>query len=229
MTTMIIARHGNNFDAGETAVRIGIQTNIGLSASGKQQAKNIGDYLKLHKITLSAVFCSELIRTKETANIALQTAGINLSPIPRAIFNEIDYGPDEGKTYDQIIERIGAKSLEDWETFAVVPDGWVANVDKIIDNWKAFADEMIKTYPNQTILVITSNGVARFVPYLTEDFFHFSQTHKIKLATGALGSLTYNGSIWQVDYWNEVPNKQESNFSNDDPVEYGSDDSANID
>jgi len=49
MTIMLIARHGNNFDPGQTAVRVGIRTNLPLSASGRQQAINLGNYLKRYK------------------------------------------------------------------------------------------------------------------------------------------------------------------------------------
>ncbi len=67
MTTILIARHGNNFEPGETAVRIGRRTDLALSSSGKQQAKYIGAYLKQFKIFPAAVFTSQLKRTQETA------------------------------------------------------------------------------------------------------------------------------------------------------------------
>lgn len=206
MTVMLIARHGNNFDPGETAVRIGIRTDLPLSASGRQQAVNLGHYLQRYKIHPEAVFTSELIRTKETATIALKTANINITPLERAIFNEIDYGPDEGKTYAQIIARIGERALHDWETMALVPADWHIDVDQIIDNWRKFANEITTLYSNhQTVLVVTSNGIARFAPYLTHNFFGFSQTHTLKLATGAIGCLSFVENKWKIDYWNEKP------------------------
>lgn len=205
MTTLLIARHGNNFDKGQTAVRLGVRSDLPLSSSGIIQAKNIGYYLKQNKIFPAAVFTSDLQRTQQTAKIALETANIDILPIKRSMFNEIDYGADEGKTYEQVVARIGIRSLEDWDSMAVVPDGWIADVDQIVKNWQEFAAEMLKTYPNQTILVVTSNGIARFAPYLTNDFFNFNQIHKIKLATGSLGSLTWHAGNWQIDYWNETP------------------------
>ncbi|HSX20980.1 MAG TPA: histidine phosphatase family protein [Gammaproteobacteria bacterium] len=205
MTTILIARHGNTFDPGQVAVRIGLRTNLPLSVSGQKQAKNLGHYLKQYKITPVAAYTSHLKRSQETLRIALEEAGLKLTPDIRAMFDEIDYGPDEGKTYEEIIQRIGAKALEDWDTMAVVPQGWIANVDQIVQNWKDFANEVVSKYPNQTVIVVTSNGIARFAPYLTNNFFGFSQNHKIKLATGAFGSLSYHAGNWQIDYWNEVP------------------------
>lgn len=223
MTTLLIARHGNNFDPGQISVRVGLRTDLPLSASGSQQAKNIGHYLTQYKINPIAAFTSDLKRSQQTMQIALATAHINLTPIVRTMFDEIDYGPDEGKTYEEVVARIGAKALEDWDTMAVVPNGWIADVDQIVQNWRDFAQEMLQNYPNQTVFIVTSNGIARFAPYLTNNFFGFSQSHKIKLATGALGALSYNGGNWKIDYWNEIPRGEELITEEEEPKEYGDD------
>lgn len=223
MSTLLIARHGNNFDPGQVSVRVG-RTDLPLSKSGRQQAANLGNYLKQYKINPSAAFTSQLIRSQETMQIALETAGINLTPVVRPMFDEVDYGPDEGKTYDEVVARIGAKALEDWETMAVLPNGWIADVDQIVQNWKDFAQEMLNSYPNQTVFVVTSNGIARFAPYLTNDFFGFSQDHNIKLSTGALGALSYHNGNWVIDYWNEVPQGEALKAEDEgEPTEYGQD------
>lgn len=227
MTTILIARHGNTFDAGQTSVRIGLRTDLPLSSSGKIQAKNLGHYLKEKKINPIEAFTSELKRSKETMDIALATAGITLVPIVRQMFDEIDYGPDEGKTYDEVVARIGAKALEDWDSMAVVPNGWIADVDQIVQNWRSFASEVVQKYENQTVFVVTSNGIARFAPYLTDNFFGFSQNHNIKLSTGALSALSYHAGSWQIDYWNEIPQGEDINAEEDpEPTEYGSDDTT---
>lgn len=205
MTTILVARHGNTFNPGDVAVRVGIKTNLHLSTSGLEQARILGLYLKQYKIHPAAIFTSELIRTQETATIALATAEINIAPQIKDMFNEIDYGPDEGKTYEEIVARIGSKALQDWDNMAFVPQDWIADVEQIVQNWRTFANEMLIKYPNQTVLVFTSNGVARFAPYITNHFFTFNQIHQIKLATGAIGSLSYRAGDWVIDYWNERP------------------------
>ena len=45
MIKLIIARHGNTFNKGETPTRVGSRTDIPLVDSGKEQAKLIGEYL----------------------------------------------------------------------------------------------------------------------------------------------------------------------------------------
>src|SRR5690242_20134159 len=98
MTTILIARHGNTFDPGDNVVRVGCKTDLPLSQSGIFQAELIGQYVLRQRITLAAVYTSELKRTIETATIALESAEQNVPVYNLAIFNEIDYGPDEGKT-----------------------------------------------------------------------------------------------------------------------------------
>lgn len=205
MTTLLIARHGNTFEKDQTPVRIGLRTDMPLSSSGRTQAVNLGNYIQINKIYPAAVYCSNLKRTRETASLALTTAGISMEPKILSIFDEIDYGPDEGKTNEEITNRIGEMALRDWENVAVVPEGWLVDTDEIIHNWQNFAASLLVTNPNDTVLVVTSNGIARFAPYLTDDFFGFTLSHKIKLATGAIGSLTYKDGEWKADYWNQIP------------------------
>ena len=208
MTTLLIARHGNTFEKDQTPVRVG-RTDMPLSNSGKTQAANLGNYLKINNIHPARVYCSNLKRTQETASLALEAAGISTEPKILSMFDEIDYGPDEGKTSADVIDRIGEIALHDWETMAVPPEGWLVDTNQIVQDWMNFAKDLTSEYPNDTILVITSNGIARFAPYLTKDFFSFVQHHNIKLATGAIGSLTYKAGEWKADYWNQVPHKSE--------------------
>ncbi len=209
MTNLIIARHGNTFEPDQIPVRVGLKTDMPLSSSGKIQAISLGHYLHDNMIRPAAVYCSNLKRTQETATISLKTASISLEPKSLSIFDEIDYGPDEGKTNEEIEARIGKIAMRDWENMAVAPEGWLVNTDQIIQDWQSFAAKLIVDHPNDSVLVVTSNGIARFAPYLTDDFFGFVQHHKIKLATGAVGSLTYDGETWKADYWNQVPKKSE--------------------
>ena len=204
MSTILIARHGNTFESGEVATRVGLKTDLPLASSGKIQAENLGYYLKQHNIVPTKVYVSNLRRTQEMAKIALQKAKLNIQIIENEMFNEIDYGQDEGKTNEQVISRIGEAALDAWENSAIPPPGWLLDPNKIINDWKVFA---AKIPAQQTILVITSNGIARFAPYITENFMRFSQEHKIKLATGAIGSLTNRDGFWEVDFWNETPRR----------------------
>lgn len=206
MTTLIIARHGNTFDKGDTPTRVGAHTDLPLVEKGEQQARAIGRYLKDNRLIPDTVYTSKLQRTIQTAKIAIKESGVTNPIFELDIFNEVDYGPDENKPEEDVIARIGEQAIKDWDEHATVPDGWVADPDQIIQNWHQFADQICAYDDNETVLVVTSNGVARFAPYITGDFEGFRAGHNIKLSTGALAILKHdpeNG--WRVDAWNVKP------------------------
>lgn len=203
MTTILLARHGNTFDAGDTVIRLGNRIDLPLSSSGRAQAEMLGVYFKDNKIPIHAVFTSFLKRTIETASIALKVADITLSMRQNHMFDEIDYGPDEGKTEEEVIARIGKPTLVAWDANAQVPPGWLVDPQQIIKNWIDFAEMVTHKFPNRTVLVVTSNGIARFAPYLTNDFAGFSANNNIKLSTGALCSLNNDSGTWKIEYWNK--------------------------
>ena len=124
MTRLLIIRHGNTFDKGDSVRRVGVKTDIPLSSSGRVQAENLGRYLKDNNLLPDAVYTAHIIRAKETADILLKAAECTTSPTPTDIFNEIDHGVDEFKTDEDIIARIGKKALEDWNDFGLPPDGF---------------------------------------------------------------------------------------------------------
>lgn len=196
---LVIARHGTVFDKEQKPLRIGRRTDLPLSADGREQAVLLGKYLKKHNINPNKAYTSSLQRTQQTANIAFKEAGVSLNINISDIFDEVDYGPDEGKTEEELVARIGANALEKWNTSAIVPHGWFFDQQKCISDWQKFADNIKE---GETVMVFTSNGIARFAPYLTGDFEKFSREHTIKIATGALCILEMNGEKWHVKEWN---------------------------
>ena len=205
MTTLIIARHGNTFGPNDTPTRVGGRTDLPLVEKGEEQAKAIGRYLKENKMIPDVVYASHLKRTQQTAQIAIKESGVSNPVFTLNMFNEIDYGPDENKTEDEVIARIGKEAIEKWDSEAIVPEGWLANPETIIKNWIDFADQIRAHDDDETVLVVTSNGIARFAPYLTGDFEAFKAAHPLKLSTGALGILEYEDSKWTVKEWNLKP------------------------
>ncbi len=204
MTTLIIARHGNTFEKDETPRRVGAKTDLPLVESGRAQAHSIGRWLKSNGIYPEAIYSSQLQRTKETAEIALKEAGYKEPVYPLAIFNEIDYGPDENQPEDAVIARVGEQALKDWDKNAVVPPGWNFDPAQCIEDWKNFANHIIDD-EQSCIMVVTSNGIARFAPHITGDFDSFAQNHGIKISTGAVCVLQYENGRWTVKDWNVKP------------------------
>jgi probable phosphoglycerate mutase len=81
-----------------------------------------------------------------------------------------------------------------------MPDGWSPRPENIIANWKDFLTRCETEFKNKTILVVTSNGIARFVLNLAQN----GDTCPLKLSTGAYGILKYDTN-WTVTDWNIRP------------------------
>lgn len=205
--TLIVVRHGNTFSSGETPRRVGAGTDIPLVDSGREQAVRVGYYLKSNNLLPDEIFCSRLVRTRETAQIALEEAGLSIEPVAMEIFDEIDYGPDENKTEDDVIARIGEDAIREWNDKAKVPSGWNVNPDKIISDLEQFVSDAAERSSGKTIMIATSNGIARFIPELFDKntYNDFIIKNKLKISTGSICILRVSEGEWHVDGWNIKP------------------------
>ncbi|NNM59629.1 MAG: histidine phosphatase family protein [Legionellales bacterium] len=208
-TRLLIARHGNTFGPGDIVKRVGT-TDLPLVESGLIQGRLLGTYLKQNNLIPDVIFTSKLKRAIQTAEQAQNAMQTHVLIKTLSIFNEIDYGPDENQPEDKVVARLGAEALQAWEANATVPNGWKVDPQTIITNWQDFSVKLTEEYAGKTILVVTSNGIARFAPYLTGNFTDFTAQHSIKISTGALCVFEKNLSsdVWNCLQWNLRPPKE---------------------
>ncbi len=206
-TRLIIARHGNTFRSGETPTRVGAKTDLPLVEEAR--GRSIGLYLKSKGLIPNHVYAAPLLRTTQTAALAVEELGISTEIIKLDSFTEIDYGVDENQTEDVVKARLGNGDLDKgaeiialWDKQAIVPDGWMVNPQQLINTWLDFANNQIAA--GETTLVVSSNGVIRFAPYLTGDFDKFTAEFGIKVATGGVCVFEReeNETAWRCTEWN---------------------------
>ncbi len=187
-----IVRHGNTFDKGDTILRVGGKTDLPLSKSGKQQADRLS--MAFQDIAFEAAYSSDLKRTRQTAEAILKVQPYHLAEF----LTEVDYGPDEGRPESDVKDRLGAEALEDWDNNAIPPDGWKVDVGGLRTAWQAF---LATCDPMSNTLVVTSNGVARFLLDVVEN----DGDVPLKLRTGSYGiiNLMPNGPV--LAEWNIRP------------------------
>jgi probable phosphoglycerate mutase len=202
---LIIARHGNTFESGETPRRIGAKTDLPLVASGQLQAKKLGAWLKANNIFPDIIYTSQLKRAIETAQFAIAEAGLNRAIYQSEAFNEIDHGVDENKPDPEIVKRIGADAFNKWEHENIMPEGWSPTPDIIQKHWADFAQHCVEVNNGKTVFVVTSNGLARFVPTIAHNADDIAKGYNRKMATGALSILEYENNIWTIKSWNIKP------------------------
>ena len=195
---IIIARHGNTFESGETPRRVGARSDIPLTEKGYLQGDAIGRYLKAKNLQPDIIIHGPLIRHKQTAEWALQHLSC---PIEEDhTLNEIDYGPDENKTDADVNARLGEEALKLWDAHGHVPEGWQVNPTTIQENWRTLLAELSKK-GYQRPLIVTSNGTARFLLKVVEN----APDGFLKLGTGRLGFISQTDTGWYLDDWHVKP------------------------
>ena len=184
----VIVRHGNTFESGETPRRIGASTDLPLTQAGFDQASALGRYFAAQGWKFSLALTSPLLRTRQTTEAILQEMEKPEKLETADFLREIEHGPDENKPEDAVRDRIGPAALDDWESEARVPPGWIVEPEKRIAAWsELFAGDASRESP---VLVVTSNGAARFALMADPDLRAASKCMKtLKLPTGGFGVI----------------------------------------
>lgn len=204
MTDIYIVRHGNTFDAGEVVTRVGARTDLPLSSSGLAQAEALSAHFQNRLADgFDRAYCSPLQRTRQTAEAILATRTDAPELESLEFLREVDYGPDENQPEDKVIERIGMAALRAWEASAVPPAGWNLDPDHIRGAWKTLIKDLASEALAGPVLVVTSNGIARFV--LDAVTRMNAPPASIKLKTGAYGLLRARGDEVELVSWNVRP------------------------
>lgn len=135
------------------------QTDIPLNDTGREQAREAAYYLKEHE-KVQAIYCSDLKRAQETAEIVGRKLG--LAAIPDQRLREFAFGHWEGMTYSEVYARY-PQEFEAWfnhtRTF-VVPGGesFQQLTDRVLE-----AIEDIYQGPHETVLIVTHGGVIKAI------------------------------------------------------------------
>ncbi len=201
----VIVRHGNTFEASQPARRIGSRTDLPLTAQGIAQARALGHLFASRNWSFARALVSPLLRTQQTAKAILdQTEG----PLPELetseFLREIDHGPDENATEDQVLDRIGSKALAAWDKSAIAPPGWEVDADMRLEAWRHILMEEISPDP---ILFVTSNGAGRFALLANKTLQSAAENlPSMKLPTGGYGVIkrTSDGRL-ELAEWGRRP------------------------
>jgi probable phosphoglycerate mutase len=187
------------------------------------RARAIGRFLAANGLRPDKVYAAPLKRTTRTAELILEEAGWRLPVVAEARFTEVDYGPDENRTEEEVRRRLGEvfarenglsvtndeevmaygrRLIDAWDRSGEVPPGWRVDAGAIVRAWRDFADGIAD---GERVLVCTSNGVIRFAPRLLEGCDDFCREHDIKVATGSLSIFAHEGEGWRCTGWNLKP------------------------
>jgi len=221
-TILIVARHGNTFDKGDVILRVGARTDLPLTLEGRNQGKRLAERLRERGLTPSRVFVAPLRRTQETGQEIADAFALDSALIVEPFLTEFDYGEDDGKSEKDVatrlgrceadagegdanedFESLGKIALKRWDSERRTPRGWSflsSRVKTLLCDWRAFADNLARNYQDETVVAVTSNGIARFaLDVLPEGA---QKPEQCKLSTGAFAVFEYDGVRWTLKEWN---------------------------
>jgi 2,3-bisphosphoglycerate-dependent phosphoglycerate mutase len=120
MSTLIMLRHGES-EWNAKGLFTG-WVDAGLSDRGRAEAVHGGEQLAAAGLVPDTVHTSVLVRAIETANIALDVAGLSWLPVRRSWrLNERHYGALQGKDKSQVRQQYGDEQFMAWRRSYDVP------------------------------------------------------------------------------------------------------------
>jgi len=200
MATLFLVRHGNTFDAGNVVTRVGGRTDLPLSGSGRKQADALATHFE--GTCFYAALTSPLQRTRATARTILSRRTDAPALLIRNFLREIDYGPDENQPEEVVIARLGAAALQAWDKDATPPEGWIVDPVAIRAGWTLLLKEIGALPASANVLIVTSNGTARFLPDVVDTA---PAGLDRKLRTGAWGEVNVTRDTAVIAAWDRRP------------------------
>ncbi|MBR2345228.1 MAG: histidine phosphatase family protein [Lentisphaeria bacterium] len=222
ITRLIVVRHGNTFNSGDTILRVGSATDIPLTEKGLLQGEAVGKSLLAKGLSVDTIFHAPLQRTVQSAEGILKS--YPAAQMSMADFlTELDYGDDDGKPEDEVVLRLGKAAfpeensperlyeagktvLKKWDSEAVLPPGWeflAGRVAQLEKDWQNFAGEVLTWFSGKCVVAVTSNGIARFSKAILPAGSVLEGS--LKLATGAYGIYEHCDGQWRCTAWNIRP------------------------
>jgi broad specificity phosphatase PhoE len=216
MATIYLFRHGQ--------ASFGADDYDKLSPLGERQAAVLGQYLREHGITLDAAYSGDLLRQRETTQLALasQPGAVEHRIDPR--FNEIDNDeqvkcllPELVKTSPQLRELVdrGLSSSKDYQkVIDAVFNHWVSPQcdEPAIRSWadysgavkSALRDVMDEQGSGKTVGIFTSGGtiatiVAQVLGLSGEQTYQFYEP----IFNCSVTQIFYSGNKTSLSYFND--------------------------
>jgi len=162
MMRLILARHGNTFEPGETPVWVGANEDLPLATKGLEQAETLGRALCDADARPTHIISGPLKRTRRAAEIVqslTETGGI--IEIDERL-KEIDYGSWGGRSDDEITASWGEAAIANWREKNIRPEGadWSPAECEIESHVAAVLGDALKR--DGVVLIVTSNGILRY-------------------------------------------------------------------
>lgn len=198
MTLLILARHGNTFEPGDTPVWVGAQEDLPLAKKGLVQAETLAHALVVAGQKPATILSGPLLRTRKAADIVARITGFSGEIRIDERLKEIDYGSWGGRSDAEIIAEWGEDALAAWRDRNERPAGadWSPDAATLKGNALAVIHDL--QHFDGPVLVVTSNGILRYF----HDALGFDGDAKVKTGHACAARLevrTIAPLFWNCD------------------------------
>ena len=160
---------------------------VQLSDKGRGEAARGGQLLKEANLLPDVLHTSLLTRAINTADIALESAGVVGIPIKRSWrLNERHYGALQGKDKAATLKEYGEEQFKLWRRSFDVPPPPIADDDQYSQKNDAKYANLGESLPKTECL---KDVVARVIPYLTNEINNDLKSGKVVLITAHGNSI----------------------------------------
>jgi broad specificity phosphatase PhoE len=156
-TRILLVRHGETTLSADD--RFAGSTDVPLSDAGRHQAECLAE--RLSCVSLDAVYCSPMRRTRETAAIVARPHGLEI--VARNALREIDHGRWEQLRRADVEVRF-PDEYEAWsrDPFRFAPNGGESGAHVIARAMPA-VQNIVSSHPGETVLVVSHKATIRLI------------------------------------------------------------------
>lgn len=207
---LILCRHGNTFGPGDAVVWTGSSNDLPLVEKGFEQAEAVANWLADNHYTPDKIYAGHLKRVHDFASHIKDKNNLATSLQSDARLNEIDYGAWTGKSDENVIAHYGASDIQNWREKSQFPSAgiWGESEVEVLARTKNFmTDLMAKAKQDETIFIVSSNGILRYLLKGFDEALFQSQLEKgeFQVKTGRLCMLSLENGVKTLNFWNKDP------------------------
>lgn len=200
MTELILIRHGETDWNRE--LRFQGQVDVPLNATGHEQARRLAQRLVAERLAVDHLVCSDLIRTRQTAQPALAALlpQLSLDALTDPRLREQHFGVVDGMRVDDIKAR-HAQAWAQWLRFDAdggMPGGETARQfhARVMEALRGLAQQ----HAGQTIVVVTHGGVLDMV-WRTARGLGLGGPRQSDIPNAGLNRVRLQGDAIDIVHW----------------------------
>lgn len=172
---------------------------LGLSSSGQRQASEVGDFLS--SFELDHVYCSPMVRARETATAIATPHGLEIRPVDDLV--ECCVGIWEGLDWETIQERHPEPARLFLENPADNPYLGGESYGDTLRRVKPVFDELLETHRGEAIAIVAHNVVNRV--YLASLLgLEVRRAKDLRQQNACVNLISYDGRATQLVTINSI-------------------------